>query len=246
VSLPKTTAARLFYIGAAATLIVLAFIGFGDFYLRGMAFPNRPIAPPLLALVVAHGIAMSLWLCLLLLQPILIQTDRFGAHRRMGVVGALLAVVILVLGILLAIRSTQVAPPDNIVWGLSPKPFMAIPFLTAVVFAGFVATGVLLRHQPHVHRSMMLIGTLAATGAGISRIAPLNSLYVGTPLEALFGPYLWTIVLGFAFFAVRCVLTRSIDRPLAIGLVVMTIAMLAIVRIAPTAAWLSFAKALAG
>lgn len=245
-AVPVSLPVSLFFVGAAGVMVVFTFIGFSEFYLHGMAHPNRPIAPPIKALVIGHGVSMSVWLGLLLLQPILIQSHQTKLHMRMGIFGAILAAVSLVLGTLVAVRSAQVAPADNIVWGLEPKPFMAIPFLTILLFGAFVAAGVAFRRKPRIHRSMMVVGTLAATSAAISRIEPLNSLYVGTVIDTIFGPFFWTIVLGALLCAARCMLTKTLDRPFLSALVIMSAALVAIMQFAKTEVWYAIATALAG
>lgn len=234
------TSLRLFYIGSAALMLLLAFIGFNKFYLHGQAFPGREITPPIRTLVITHGIAMTAWLGLLLAQPTLIAARKHRLHMQLGKLGALLAAVILITGIWLAIRTTAVTPPEVILFGLAPKPFMAVPFISVVIFAIFVALGVMYRRKPHIHRSMMLLATLAAMSAAVARIQPLNDLYAGTEWERLFGPFLFTAIIGIALVGIRSAMARSLDRPFAIGMVVLIAASVGIMLLAPTSAWAAF------
>jgi hypothetical protein len=234
------TPIRLFYIGSAALMLLLAFIGFNKFYLHGQAFPGREIAPPIRALVITHGIAMTAWLGLLLAQPTLIAARKHRLHMQIGKLGALLAAVILITGLWLAIRSAAVTPPEVVLFTLPPKPFMAVPFHSVVIFAIFVALGVIYRRTPHIHRSMMLLATLSAMSAAVARIQPLNDLYAGTEWERLFGPFLFTLVIGFVLLGIRSAMMRSIDRPFAIGMIVLTALSVGIMLLAPTELWAAF------
>lgn len=236
--------ARLFYIGAAALMFALAIIGFNKFYLHGMAHPNREIPPPIRTLVIMHGVEMTAWLALLLLQPLLIASRKHRLHMQLGKVGAVLAASILVTGIWLAIRSATVTPPEVIIWGLAPKPFMAVPFISVVIFGVFVMLGVIYRRKPHIHRSMMLLATLSALSAAVSRIEPLNSLYVGGVWERLFGPFFLSLLLGVVLLGIRSVMMRSVDRPFAIGMIALIAASAGIMQLAPTQAWSTFASLL--
>lgn len=234
------TSIRLFYIGAAALMLLLAFIGFNRFYLHGQAFPGREIAPPIRALVITHGVAMTAWLGLLLAQPTLIALRRHRLHMQIGRLGAALAAVIVITGVWLAIRSAAVTPPEVILFGLAPRPFMAVPFLSVLIFAIFVALGVRYRRTPHVHRSMMLLATLSAMSAAVARIQPLNDLYAGTEWERLFGPFLFTLLIGVALLAIRSAMMRTVDRPFTIGMAALTAASVGIMLLAPTGAWAAF------
>lgn len=237
---------RLFYTVAAALMLALAFIGFSRFYLHGRAYPNREIAAPIRALVIAHGVAMTGWLLLLLAQPLLILRRSHRVHMTLGRAGAVLAALILVLGLWLAIRSAAVTPPEARIWGLPPRQFMAVPFISALIFAAFVALGVIYRRKPRIHRPMMLLATLSAMSAAVSRIDPLNDLYLGTAWERHFGPFFLTLVIGVLLLAVRCALTRSFDRWFAMGLAALIVASAGIMHLATTDAWASFTSMLLG
>ena len=131
--------ARLFYAGAAALLLVLMFLGFQQFYLHGRAFPDRPLTPTIRTLVIAHGIAMSLWMMLLLVQPLLVVNRKYRVHMAVGKAGAVLAALIVVLGLELALESARIDPSRIFVWSMTAKEFMAVPFISVLIFAGFVA-----------------------------------------------------------------------------------------------------------
>lgn len=242
----KPLALRAFYPAAAAIVLVLTFLGFHHFYLEGRSYPGREIPPPIRTLIIAHGVAMAAWLILFAAQPLLVASGRLRVHMTVGKIGAALAVLVFGLGIALAIQSTRYSPPDMVIWTLQPRPFMAIPFLSVFVFAGFVGVGIWKRKKPAIHRPMMLLGTVGAAAAGISRIDTLNDLYTGTGWERAFGPFLFAGVLAVVLLAVRCALTRTLDRAFAIGTGVLVISFLLIMQIARTSAWEQFAGMLAG
>ena len=82
---------------ALAALLVIA-VGFAPtFYLR-----PRSLAP-LPPLVVAHGLIFTAWLLVLRAQTSLIAAGRTALHRKLGFMGLGLAVVMLVMGPLIAI-----------------------------------------------------------------------------------------------------------------------------------------------
>lgn len=227
-------------------MLLLAFIGFSPYYLHGLAYPAREIPPPMKAIVTAHGMAMTAWLILLVAQPILIVRGNRRLHITLGKVGGLLALVVFGLGLGVAIRSAALTPPEARIWGLPPKQFMAVPFVSALLFAGFVGLGLIYRLKPAIHRPMMLLSTLAAVSAAVSRIDPLNALYLGTRWEQHFGPFFITLVIAVLLWIVRLVLTRSFDRWFTGGLIALIVANGFIMHLARTDAWTRFAEMLTG
>lgn len=240
----RTDSIRIYYVGTAALAILLTLVGFHHFFFEGSAYPGRPITPPIRGLVIAHGLSMSAWLVVCIVQPVLIALGKRRAHMRFGRFGALVAVVALFLGLMLAVQSARVSPPENIIWGMTPKQFMAVPFFAVIFFATLVGLGLWYRRRPAIHRSMMVLATYATLSAAISRSDALNSLYVGTFFDWLLGPFFITQALCFVLVAAQFALTRSIDRWFAIGSIALTVAYAAVIRLAPTSAWKSLASIL--
>ena len=237
---------RFFYAGAAAFLLILVLLGFQQFYLQGKAYPGRELTPPIRTLVILHGIGMSAWMLLFLIQPLLIVAGNRRMHMRLGKFGAGLATLVLFLGMRLAIESARVNPPDLLLWGLSPKQFMAISFISILIFGVLVALGIWKRKRPEIHRPMMLLSILAIMPAVMDRIDPIKNLYADTIFGTLFGPFFSTLLIGLLLLAVNWALTRSIDHYLAIGYTALVLASIAIMQLAPTATWDHIATFLLG
>ena len=77
-----------FYISAALFVILLSAVGFGP----SIVDPSRRNGSFTL-LVTAHGIVAGAWLLLFLTQATLAATRRAAVHRRLGMLGPVLAVV---------------------------------------------------------------------------------------------------------------------------------------------------------
>ncbi|MFG0283486.1 MAG: hypothetical protein ACF8R7_03610 [Phycisphaerales bacterium JB039] len=233
---------RWFYPASAAALLVGTIVGFQLFYFHGRSHPGRPIPPPIRTLIIVHGVAMSAWMLLMVLQPTLVALRKRKLHMAIGKVGVGLAAAIVVLGVLVGVRSAQVTPPELILWTLTPKQFLAVPLGAVLLFGAMVGIAVWKRRKPIAHRAMMLSATLMILPAAISRIDALSGLYAGTDWERLCGPYLATMALGVLLLAVRCALTRSFDRWLAGGVGVLNVTSLATMANARTGAWDAFAS----
>jgi hypothetical protein len=228
---------RWFYSGAATLILLLMLLGFQQYYLHGRAYPDRDIAPPIRTLVLLHATAMTAWVVLFLVQPLLIVNRSRRVHMAVGRFGAGLAVGIVILGLWLGIQGARLTPPEARIWGLTPKQFLTVPVGTALIFGLLVAVGVLNRRRPDVHRPMMLMATLIAIPAAVSRIGPLSALYEGTVLQTIFGPFLWTLVLATLLLVVKWLTRRSLDRWFTIGYGCLVASYLLVWRFATTDAW---------
>jgi hypothetical protein len=236
--------ARLFYSAAAALLLLLAFVGFRQFYLYGKAYPGRELAPPIRTLLIVHGVAMSAWMLLFMAQPLLIVTGNRRVHIVFGRAGAVLAVCIVFMGLRVAIESVRITPPDTKVWELVPHQFLALPIFTILSYAGYVFAGVWNRQRPEIHRPMMLLSVLALMPAPMDRIDAIQNLYTGTIWGTIFGAHFSTLVIGLLFLIVKWRLTRAWDRWFAVGYACLVVTSALMMAVARSSAWEHFASLL--
>ena len=213
----KSNPVRLFYTVAASVLLVITLIGFQQFYFHGRAVGDREIPPRMFWLTVVHGVAMSAWIVLFLVQPLLIVTGNRRQHILFGRIGAVLAAAIIIIGATMAIESVRVTPDDGVFRGLTRKQFLAIPLTDLIKFACFVSIGVLYRRHAGIHRPMMLLATLTAITASAARIGVFTRFYDGKYLDHLLGPFVPMLILGLLFLIAHWLLTRKLDRYYALG-----------------------------
>lgn len=233
----RVNAARWFYSFASVVLLVCVLVGFSQFYFHGRAYPGREITPPIRSLVIIHGVTMSAWLILFIIQPFLAATRNLRLHMALGRVGSVLALAILVLGVMVGVQSARVAPPEARIMGFDPKQFLAVPLLSVIFFATLVGIAIWHRRNPAIHRAMMFTATMGVLSAALNRIDALNNLYVGTMWDRVFGPFFAAVVLGVIFLAIRCAFIRGFDRWLAIGMAILALFSAFDVAIARTPAW---------
>lgn len=248
-SATRTVAAALnrwFYPATGVLMLALVVAGFRLFYFNGQSYPGRPITPPIRSLVFAHAGAMSLWIVLFAVQPLLVGLRRRKLHMTFGRVGAGVAMLVVATGVVIAVASARVTPPEVVIWGLTPDRFMAVPLVSVLIFAACVGVGVRYRRRPDLHRAAMFLGTLATISAAVSRIDPLNRLYDGTVWERLIGPFFVSLLIGGALVTLRCVLARRVERPLVLGYAGLVVASWAILAAARTEAWAWFAAMVTG
>lgn len=157
---------RLFFSGMAVALTVAVFAGFAPtYYLHGVYDSPNPLTPALHW----HGLAFSLWMALLMTQTALIAGRRADLHRRLGVAGVGLGLVMVALGVFIAITRTRDGLSASIE-GVPPLAFLAVPLIGMIVFPALLGAAVYYRRRSDVHKRLMLIATLELVTAGIARL----------------------------------------------------------------------------
>lgn len=154
---------RFFYTGMTLAIVITVFAGFSrTFYLRPY-FDARPLIP----LLILHGIVFTSWLVLFLTQTTLVAANRTRIHRRLGVAGAVIATLMVVIGTTTAIIRAKGPSP---VPGVNPLSFLTIPLSDMLVFALIVGAGFYFRRRADVHKRLMLLATIAILPAAVARL----------------------------------------------------------------------------
>jgi hypothetical protein len=233
---------RLFHPTAAALNVVIMFVGFSAFYLRGHGENGRVIDPGIMTVVIVHGLSITAWYLLALVQALLIRFKNRKLHMTLGWSAVGLLPVVAVSGVLVAVRSAQGAP-GFIFFGMDYQhEFLLVMLVEIAVFTGLVAAGLLTRKRPEIHRAMMLTASLSLLLGATTRIPSLVTLFGGHDSRvAFFGP---VFVLGALLILARSLLTRKFDRWLATGYGVMVLTYLVAEQISRTDAWHRVAVAL--
>ncbi len=154
---------RRFYLGIAVVIAAIVFAGFArTYYLRGFF-----TAEPLPGLLHLHGLVFTCWLLLFVVQTTLVAAGRTDIHRRLGVVGGVLAATMLVVGVLTAIHAAQ---RGGTPLGMPALRFMVIPLGDITVFSILVTAALLYRRKPEIHKRLMLCATIAILAPATSRL----------------------------------------------------------------------------
>jgi uncharacterized membrane protein YozB (DUF420 family) len=147
----------------ALLMILFSAVAFGPSLIQPS---SRNVPLPLTPLVTAHAIVSVGWLVLFLTQATLVATGRTDVHRRVGIVGAVLTMMFVVVGYFTLIEEARRGfdlsgdiirrPPGS---GVSNPAVMALlwNFLTFRILAG---AGLCYRHRPAVHKRLMLLAML--------------------------------------------------------------------------------------
>lgn len=227
---------RIFFAVAAGFLFIIMLVGFQQFYLHGKAFPDHPIFPPLKRLLIAHGIAMTCWMTLFVVQTLLIVNNSVRTHMLLGFFSIAIAASVVVFGSWTAVATAKLEP-ELIRSGLNRKQFLIVPITDMLKFGIFVTIAVWNRQRPQIHRPMMLLATLTMISAAAGRIPAIQNLYASSVWEQWFGAFFPKLVIGAAFLVIKTTVTRKFDGWFAGGFALLAAASFLIWQIAPGAAW---------
>lgn len=125
--------------------------------------------PNLTLLVHAHGFAMATWVALFLTQTLLIAKRRIDLHRRLGMLGAWVPLLVLMVGVPTLINAAARKSHDvhsvRFLWMLA-----AFDGIALVVFSSLVGAAILLRRRGDYHKRLMLLATLSLLGPAFGRL----------------------------------------------------------------------------
>ena len=207
---------RVFYLLAGCLMLVVVAMGFQKFYLHGRASSGGPVTQQIVVLVFLHGVAMSAWIIAFVVQSSLIVRGKRGLHMSLGIVGAVLAGVLVIVGVTTAIASVHYNPEGyKELW--SARRFLSFMLTNIFGFGILAAVGLKYRRRAEIHRPMMLLATLFVAGpAGFFRIAFISGPIMST-IHTIFAPWVPMLILGLFLLLIKWLMTRRWDQYLAVG-----------------------------
>jgi len=180
----RATTRSGFYFWTSLLLLAFLVIGFApSLYLR--AFFE---VPPIPAYLHVHGAILTSWFVWLVLQTSMVRSGRTATHRRLGVIGAVIAVAVVLAGPMATVGAvgrlreagfdwdTDVSALPNV--GVEGVPMIQFAaqvvwgnFISIAVFAGLVGAAIVLRRQPESHKRLMVLASIAIVGPALARIS---------------------------------------------------------------------------
>ena len=168
---------RRLYMVAAILFSLIVLVGFGRTYYLKILFDPTPL-PSLIVHV--HGLLMTAWVLLFLIQVRLVAAREIRTHQRLGWVTASLAVLIIVVGFVTAVRAAKFgsrsAPP-----GISTMAFLVVPLFDLLMFAAFLGGAIYFRKRSAEHKRLMLLTAINFVPPAIARI-PVPALQALGPI----------------------------------------------------------------
>lgn len=157
---------------------ILTFIlvsGFGPtFFFRAWNNPNDGHGPEGLpwALII-HGLLMSVWLVLFLVQSALVQTNNFKVHKKLGWMGLVLVALIIPSGIQVMLgfgpRLLALGVPAPVLReGLSLMFWIDV--FSLIIFPGLIGAAIYLRKKADWHKRLMLFAAISVIVPALARL----------------------------------------------------------------------------
>jgi uncharacterized membrane protein YozB (DUF420 family) len=228
-----------FYVIMAFIAIAFAIGGFGP-----AAVSTASRKAPLTWAVISHGAIFGAWLLLFLTQTILITERKIAVHRRLGYLGALLAVLMVLTGYITAIAMARRGfdlSGDLVQGNSDPLGQLVFQLGDILSFSILVGIAIWYRSNPAVHKRLMLLATVgslmpAALAHIIGHSPPLRE----TTAPIIIIPLFMLLFAG----AVHDRLSRGSIHPISlwVALTLFVWANLRAAVIGPSDAWHNFAE----
>lgn len=223
------------------SLILTGILVFGfrrTFFFRSWYNPNDGHGPDGLPLfLIFHGLLMSAWIVLFVMQSTLVQSNNIKLHKKLGWIGLALVVLIIPSAIKVMIgfgpRLLALGVPAPVLReGLSLMFW--IDAFSLILFPGLIAAAFYLRKKSDWHKRFMLF-------AGITVIVPaLGRLTAQIAPTQSFGQINWPLN-WIVFFAILCCVplydvlkTKKIHSASKIGFIAVFTGMLLSILISAT------------
>lgn len=152
------------YLGTAVLLAGLAFAGFAQSYWVPMSAGTLALHPA----VHVHGALFFLWTLLFVVQTALVERGRTAWHRKLGLFGIALALLMVFSGVLVqlvTLRAGLQGPQPDVARNVAAVGFSALGMFTL-----FVALAIANVRRPERHRPLMVLASFAIIGAAVARL----------------------------------------------------------------------------
>ena len=150
-----------FFVGLPGAMLILVIVGFARTFYRRPFFGavdgvTRSTALPLHLLV--HGIITTGWFALLLTQTLLIAKRMVTLHRRFGIAGATLALLVIGMGLFTVVEFLTRRDASGLTIGV-PQHRVVIgdTLIMLTYFRLTVGAGLYLRRNLEAHKRLMLL-----------------------------------------------------------------------------------------
>lgn len=146
-------------------MVALIWLGIAMGFVPEIAAHIRMHKPAYPLIVHIHATAFVGWLGLLTTQVVLIRSGRADIHRKLGVFGATLAPIMVVLGL----AASWIV--DRLHFGLpnSHPQFLAIQIADVLNFGVLAAAAIVWRKTASAHKRLILLATIFIADAGFAR-----------------------------------------------------------------------------
>jgi len=204
---------RWIFVAMAAWFILIVLVGFIPDSIMKVGLVRAGARAPFPIILHMHAVVMGSFLLVLLTQAWLMATGRKALHMQLGVLGAALAVALVVVGFVLAptmyyqVWGGATFGPPEVRKALAPvvplvENILLLQISAGLMFASFITIGLTARERDcGLHKRMMFLAVASPLGAAISRMLWLPSTMPASPLSinlfvlvAVAPMFLWDVI----------------------------------------------------
>jgi hypothetical protein len=161
----RSTRARIddcFFAGMLFAILSTVLLGFSrSYFLAGLI--HSPLPSPIIHI---HAVVLSAWVLLLTAQIVLVAIGKVGWHMKLGRLGAVLAFLVVILGVMAIVDSTRrhFTPP-----GLDSGTFLAVDLAEMAIFGLLIGWGLRVRRDAPAHKRLIILATSVMMFAPVGR-----------------------------------------------------------------------------
>src|SRR5690348_9168151 len=151
---------RIFFVGMAVIICAIVVVAFSFSLLK------TNLASQLGSTwVKVQVVTFSGWIVLFLAQTLLVASRRSDLHRRLGVVAAILAGLMIAVTFYISIEAVHQGRAVLTMPPLQAFVFYTVPHVDIILFTILVAAALLFRGKPEIHKRLMFLTTIALLDA---------------------------------------------------------------------------------
>ena len=156
-----------FFMRSAIAMAIVIIAGFSTQLALGRSSFSSP------PLVHAHAIIFMGWVTLFVLQNVFATTGNIALHRRLGWIGSVWIVAMIVLGLLVVVAILR---RGQVQFFFRPIHFLVFDSVSLLTFAGLTYAAIRMRRQTDWHRRLHFCGMSLLLGPGFGRLLPMPLL----------------------------------------------------------------------
>lgn len=162
-SMPAVQRDRNFFTGMALLFIAISVAGFWRSFYLAPWYGTKTLTP----IVQLHGAVMTGWVLFYLFQTSLVRSARLETHRRLGMVGLLLAGAVGATSLATVMATLGAGRLDK---SVPVEVFLVFPIGLSLMFWVLVGCAAYWVRDAITHKRLMLLATLAAMATPIARL----------------------------------------------------------------------------
>ena len=164
---------RMFFLVMAIVIAVTVVTGFSLFLAAGISTFHSPWW------VHIHAVTFMAWIGFYVLQNTLVFRNDIALHRRLGRIGAVYAIWMVLVGLVLTPLTLAVgrSPPF-----FTPAYFMALDLVNIATFGALLYAAIRNRRRTDWHRRLMLCATICVIAPAIGRLVVLSGMPATAPV----------------------------------------------------------------